>query len=78
MAELETPELDQEVAEGESQAREAAAAAVQARAERSEAEAALNAALAAAPAWRQADETLLVLSRAQRKLNKRLIERRMP
>src|SRR6186713_1709814 len=31
LAELETPELDQEVAEGESQAREASAAAVQAR-----------------------------------------------
>jgi cellulose synthase operon protein C len=35
-----------------------------------EAESALAAALAAAPQWRQADETLLVLSRAQRRLDK--------
>jgi TolA-binding protein len=35
-----------------------------------EAETALAGAIAAAPKWRQADETLLVLSRAQRKLNK--------
>jgi TolA-binding protein len=35
-----------------------------------EAEQALNAALAAAPKWRQADETMLTLSRTQRKLNK--------
>ena len=42
LAEIETPELDQEVAEGEALASEAVAAAVQARAERSEAEAELK------------------------------------
>jgi multidrug efflux pump subunit AcrA (membrane-fusion protein) len=42
LAEIETPELDQELAEGESLAREAAAAAVQAKAERVEAEADLK------------------------------------
>ncbi|HZN35967.1 MAG TPA: efflux RND transporter periplasmic adaptor subunit [Pirellulaceae bacterium] len=42
LAEIETPELDQEVAEGEALASEAAAAAVQARAERTEAEAELK------------------------------------
>ena len=46
LAEIETPELDQEVAEGEAQAAEAAAAAVQARAERAEAEAELTVAIA--------------------------------
>jgi multidrug efflux pump subunit AcrA (membrane-fusion protein) len=46
LAEIETPELDQEVAEGEAQAAEAAAAAVQAQAERTEAEAELNVSLA--------------------------------
>ncbi|WP_425618251.1 efflux RND transporter periplasmic adaptor subunit [Anatilimnocola sp. NA78] len=46
LAELETPELDQEVAEGVAQAAEANAAAVQAQAERSEAEAELSVALA--------------------------------
>jgi multidrug efflux pump subunit AcrA (membrane-fusion protein) len=42
LAEIETPELDQELAEGKSLAREAAAAAVQAKAERTEAEADLE------------------------------------
>ncbi|HXT61024.1 MAG TPA: efflux RND transporter periplasmic adaptor subunit [Pirellulales bacterium] len=42
LAEIETPELDQELAEGESLVREAAAAAVQAKAERVEAEADLK------------------------------------
>lgn len=42
LAEIETPELDQEVAEGEALAREADAAAMQARAERTEAEADLQ------------------------------------
>ncbi|QDU26489.1 Multidrug resistance protein MdtA precursor [Anatilimnocola aggregata] len=46
LAELETPELDQEVAEGVAQAAEATAAAVQAQAERAEAEAELSVALA--------------------------------
>ncbi len=46
LAEIETPELDQELAEGEALASEAAAAAVQARAERIEAEAELKVALA--------------------------------
>ncbi|WP_254513003.1 efflux RND transporter periplasmic adaptor subunit [Anatilimnocola floriformis] len=46
LAEIETPELDQEVAEGEAQAAEALAAAVQARAERAEAQAELNVAIA--------------------------------
>lgn len=46
LAELETPELDQEVAVGESQAVEAVAATVQAQAELAEAEADLNVAVA--------------------------------
>ena len=46
LAELETPELDQEVAESQAQAQEAQAAAAQARAEYAEAEAALQASVA--------------------------------
>jgi multidrug efflux pump subunit AcrA (membrane-fusion protein) len=46
LAELETPELDQEVSESEAQAQEALAAAAQARAEYAEAEAALQASIA--------------------------------
>jgi multidrug efflux pump subunit AcrA (membrane-fusion protein) len=46
LAEIETPELDQEVAESEALAREADAAAVQAKAERMEAQAALRVARA--------------------------------
>jgi multidrug efflux pump subunit AcrA (membrane-fusion protein) len=42
LAEIETPELDQELAEGEALARESAAAVVQAQAERTEAEAELK------------------------------------
>ena len=42
LAEIDTPELDQELAEGKALAREAAAAAVQAKAERTEAEADLK------------------------------------
>ncbi|HVX12317.1 MAG TPA: efflux RND transporter periplasmic adaptor subunit [Pirellulales bacterium] len=42
LAEIDTPELDQELAEGKALAREAAAAAVQARAERTEADADLK------------------------------------
>lgn len=74
LAELETPELDQEVAEGESQAREAAAAAVQARAERSEAEAALNVAVAQlARAKAEAELSQSQLRRSERLLATRAV-----
>jgi multidrug efflux pump subunit AcrA (membrane-fusion protein) len=74
LAELETPELDQEVAEGESQAREAAAAAVQARAERSEAEAALNVAVAQlARAKAEAELSQSQLQRSERLLATRAV-----
>jgi multidrug efflux pump subunit AcrA (membrane-fusion protein) len=74
LAELETPELDQEVAEGESQAREAAAAAVQARAERSEAEAAFNVAVAQlARAKAEAELSESQLRRSERLLATRAV-----
>ncbi len=63
LAEIETPELDQEVAEGKALAREAAMAAVQARVERQEAEADLKVAeaqLARAKADAELAASLLV------------------
>ena len=65
LAEIETPELDQELAEGEALASEAAAAAIQARAERQEAEAELKVTEAQAVRIR-ADAELAVLQLGRR------------
>src|SRR5262245_34255377 len=65
LAELETPELDQEVAEAQAQAAEAVAAVVQAQAEQTEAEAALNSTVAE-----------LVKAKAEVELAKSLLGRR--
>jgi multidrug efflux pump subunit AcrA (membrane-fusion protein) len=65
LAEIDTPELDQELAEGRALAREAAAAAVQAKAERTEAEADLKVAEGQL-ARMQADMELVVSQLARR------------
>lgn len=65
MAEIDTPELDQELAEAKSLAREAAAAAVQAKAERTEAEADLKVAESQLASM-QADLELLKLQLVRR------------
>ncbi|MEX2026108.1 MAG: efflux RND transporter periplasmic adaptor subunit, partial [Pirellulaceae bacterium] len=65
LAEIETPELDQELAEGEALAREADAAAVQAQAERTEAEAELQ--VAEAQLVRVQAEYELALSQLDRR-----------
>lgn len=73
LAEIDTPELDQELAQGEALADEADAAAVQARTERSEAQADLN--VAEAQLLRaQAD---LKLARSQLVRREKLLERKV-
>lgn len=72
LAEIETPELDQELAEGEALAREADAAAVQAQAERTEAEAELQ--VAEAQLARVQAELALAQSQLVRRV--RLVERK--
>ena len=69
LAEIETPELDQELAEGEALASEAAAVAIQARAERQEAEADLKVTEAQAVRIRaDAELAILQLGRRERLL----------
>jgi multidrug efflux pump subunit AcrA (membrane-fusion protein) len=74
LAEIETPELDQEVAQGEALTREAEAAAVQARAELQEAEADLKVAVAQlGRAQAEADLAASILARREKLLATRTI-----